>query len=83
MAAPALPQPVVDPSNVSMGFLEIYSGPLAALPISRRESSAEKTGVYVSPAASLRCAKGAMMAIGIEMAAAVAAVLCLYGASRL
>lgn len=66
------------PAMALMRFAEIYSGRLSALPLGVARAAAPKPGsVTVSTAAGLRCAKGAMMALGLEAAAAVA-TLCLY-----
>ncbi len=77
MATPVLTHSDVEPSIVFSGFAAIYSGPLPELPLS--EIPGRGT---VSAAAGLSCARGAMMALGIEMAAALMAV-CFYGALRL
>jgi hypothetical protein len=70
MATPVLPRPQLEPSQASAQFAAIYSGTLSDLPVSEERVT------------GLSCARGALMAIGIEMAAIVVA-LCLYGASRL
>ena len=71
-----------EPSKALMRFAEIYSGRLSALPRCEAHASTPKPdGVTVSTVVSLRCAKGALMALGLEAAAAVAA-LCLYGIWR-
>ncbi len=83
MATPVLTHSGVEPSKAFNRFAMIYSGPLSDLPMSEaRASVSEAGGVTVSTAAGLSCARGALMALGIEVAAAVAA-LCLYGVSRL
>jgi hypothetical protein len=76
----ALPSREVEP--VFMGFLQIYSGPLAAMPLSGAHASSSKAdGASISTAANLACAKGALMALIIEMAAAFTA-FGLYGMLR-
>lgn len=77
MATPVLTHSGMESSNAFSGFAAIYSGPLPDLPL--RESSSRLT---VSPATGLSGARGAMMALAIEMAAALVA-LCVYGAIRL
>lgn len=64
-------------------FAEIYSGPLKMLSAGEDLARGQGVdGVYVSHAKALRCAKGALMALGLEAAAAVVA-LCIYGALQL
>jgi hypothetical protein len=77
VATRALIQTKVELSDASMRFEEIYSGPLPACPECEALASAHPKAkpVYVSGAAALRGAKGALMALGTEAAAA----LCLLG----
>jgi hypothetical protein len=60
-----------------MRFAEIYSGPLPAIRESKPPTSTPQKAndAYVSSAAALRGAKGALMGLGIEAATA----LCLLG----
>ena len=87
MATRALIQAKVERSHASMRFseiystamrfAEIYSGPLPAIRESKASNSTPQKAddAYVSSAAALRGAKGALMALGAEAAAA----LCLFG----
>jgi hypothetical protein len=62
--------------HASTRFAEIFSGPLPASPQCEAPASAPKAdAVYVSSVASLRGAKGALMALGAEAAGA----LCFFG----
>jgi hypothetical protein len=64
-----------------MRFIEIYSGPLNALPLCEAHGSAPTIeGDYVSKANPLRGARGGLMALGLE---AFAALLAYYVYSML
>jgi len=75
MAAPVLIHSDLEPSDLFSRFAAIYSGPLEELPLSGKS-------VTVSTSAGRACARGALMALGIEMAAVLLAI-CVYGASHL
>ena len=82
MASAGLMQAEVEPWHASMRFAEVYSGPLSAFRACEAPVPPRKAGaVYVSSAAALRGAKGALMAVGLEVVAAIVA-LCLYGIWR-
>ena len=77
MATRALIQAEANLTHASMRFAEIYSGSLPAIPVSKAPASTPQKAddAYVSSAAALRGAKGALMGLGIEAATA----LCLFG----
>jgi hypothetical protein len=68
----ALPHSDLETSQGSLRFAEIYSGRLSAFLLNDGDAS-----IYVSAASALRCAKGALTAIGME-AVAAAMAYCLY-----
>lgn len=76
MATPVWTSEMVPGTRFSR-FRASYSGLLSEIPLSERPESGA-----VSVAAGLSGARGAMMALGIEMAAVLMA-LCVYGVSRL
>ena len=83
MATATLIQNNVKPWLASMRFAEIYSGALPEFPACQAPASTRKADpVCVSRAAALRGAKGALIALGLE-AAAAAVALCFYGMWRL
>ena len=83
MATPSHLHSAEESSYDSMRLEEIYSGQLASIPITGTHASTTKAdGVYVSSAAALRCARGALIALGLEAAAAAVAIF-LYGMIRI
>ncbi|MGO8757933.1 MAG: hypothetical protein ACLQG3_07400 [Terracidiphilus sp.] len=82
MATQALIHSEVERSSGLLRVVGIYAGWLPELPLSETEISTPKVpGARISVASGLGCARGAMMALGIEAAAAVTAI-CLYGMLR-
>ena len=82
MATATLTQPDVQPLHASMRFATIYSGALLGLPSDEADASATNSNhAAVSAEDGLGCARGALIAIGLEVGAAVVA-LCLYGIWR-
>ncbi len=77
MATPARMQTKAERSHDSMRFAEIYSGPLPACHQCKAPAlaPAKADDMYESSAVALRGAKGALMALGAEAAAA----LCFFG----
>ena len=77
VATRALIQTEAERSFASMQFAEIYSGPLPSYPECDDLASADRMvlPLHISTAAALRGARGALMALGAEAAAA----LCLFG----
>lgn len=76
MATRVLTSDMVPGTRLSR-FRTSFSGRLSEIPLSERPESGK-----VSVAAGLSGARGAIMALGIEMAAVLMA-LCVYGVSRL
>lgn len=72
MSIRTLPHSNLETSHGSLRFAEIYSGRLSAFLLNDADAS-----IYVSGASALRCAKGALTAIGME-AIAAAMAYCLY-----
>ena len=82
MAAQALTHIGMEPAKGMLRVVGIYSGWLPDLSVSETQTtSAKPRSTYRSVAVGLGCAKGAMMALGIEIAAA-AAVILIYGLWR-
>lgn len=82
MATQALTHIDMDRSRGMLRVVGIYSGWLPEIPLSEPRTSTEETrGAIAAAAAGLGCVKGAMMALGIEVAAAAAAIF-LYGVWR-
>lgn len=88
MASPALTHPSIDISHGAMRFTEIYSGPLPAIPRehdpvadakadSTHESSTRVSSTHESRASALGCAKGILVAIGLEAVVGIVAI-CVY-----
>ena len=76
MSTRALTQPQVGPLHTPSRLREIYPGSEKASPGRAAPAEIEEAdNVYVSNTDALRGARGAIMAIGIEITAAV----CLYG----
>ena len=72
MSIRTLPHSNLETSHGSLRFAEIYSGRLSAFLLNDADAS-----ICVSGASALRCAKGALTAIGME-AVAAAMAYCLY-----
>jgi hypothetical protein len=76
MATRALTQPLVGPLHPSLRLRDIYPGSDMAFPGRAVPAATEESGdLYVSHTDALGGARGAIMAIGIEITAAV----CIYG----
>jgi hypothetical protein len=75
MSIPVLTHTGVEPSDAFTRFTAIDSRLVHEPPWNGERTT-------ISTAAGLSCARGALMALGIEMAAALVA-LCFYAASRL
>jgi len=77
MATRALTHPSINTSHGAMRVTEIYSDQLSAISVHDPVAAAKADSTCVSRASALGCAKGAMVAIGVEAVAGVVAV-CVY-----